>query len=352
MDVLKQIQHPGAIYAVAVSPDERLIACGGWAPHPISLWSLSNGEPIARLSGFTGQVQALAFSPDSTMLAAANVWGGLWVWQIKGGLLLHHKEPGKARRLRSLVFAGTGKNKELPVMLSDSINGGPTRKLAPNGTLLATNHGDLRLTQYKTKTEIARLDVLKYELAKTGVRYLSWSADSSMLALAGDGWAGGWLQAENQFFGCRLPSTEFVYDLAVLGSSRQILYTIGKPTLLAIDLPAEPLLTNWQAQYARLLAAAPSEPTSGRDWNWNVRQWGYEGVTLEAEGLLWYSHSHNTMGGGGAHTQSLPSFLADGPSDSRIPEDVLSKLCQAVNQRMTELRGPAPDARETSQSET
>lgn len=353
MNVLENLQTGAPIFALAVSADETLIAYGGAAPAAVTVWDLSRGALVAQLTGFTGQVEALAFSADAALIAAANVWGGLWVWQVKDGQLLHHKAPGKSRRKRSLAFTGVGKNKTVPVMLSAALYGSTTRLLAPNGQFLATLNGSVRITQYNCATELAYLNLQQYELAKAGARSLNWSGDSTWLAFAGDGWAGAWLHQAATFWGCRLPTAEFIFALAVLRSTRQIVYSTGGTKLCSVTLPDTPWQTNWEAQFARLLAEAQAEMAlpPPQDWTWNVTQWGYEGVTLEAEGLLWYSHSHNTLAGGGANAQSLTSFLADGPADSTVPEDVLSKLCQAVQRRLTELRGPAPDASGTSQSE-
>lgn len=333
-----KIRHGSGINAIAISHDEKLIACGGFAPAPITVWDLSSGDMLTQVSGFTGQVQSMAFSPDSSKIAAANVFGGLWVWNLKDGLLAHHKEETGSRRIPSLVFPSNARNNDLPVTLLDSIHRGASRKLSPNGRLLATRQGFVSVTKYKTKNELHRLECQKYDVAKSGVRNLNWSADSKLLALTGDGWAGCWAPAEGKFFGSKLPSVEFVYDVAILGSTRQLLYTIGKPTLLVMDLLAEPLLTEWEARYKGFLTVPPtdSELKSPDDWNWNVNQWGYEGVSLQADGLLWYSHRHNTMdGGSGAHLQSLASFLEEGPSDKGIPEDVLGSLCRAVNLKTT-----------------
>lgn len=333
-----KIQNGSAINAIAISHDEKLIACGGWAPAPITVWDLSSGEIQAQFSGFSGQIQSIAFSPDSSKIAAANVWGGLWVWNLNDGSLTHRKAATNSRRIPSLVFPSNARKNELPIVLLDSIRRGPSRKLSPNGNFLATNQSRISITKYKTKTELHRLDCSKYEVAKAGVRCLNWSPDSRMLAMTGDGWAGCWIPTEGRFFGSKLPSTDFVYDVAVLGSTRQILYTIGKPTLLSMDLPTEPLLMKWEAQYQRFVTDSPtdSELKSRDDWNWNVNQWGYEGVSLQADGLLWYSHRHNTMDGGSdAHLQSLASFLEEGPADKRVPEDVLGRVCRAVNLKTT-----------------
>jgi hypothetical protein len=333
---LNKIQHYAAITAVALSPDEKMIACGSWQSAPITVWEMATGNLVAELSGCKGEVHSLAFSPDSARVAAATVWGGIWVWQLGDGQMVQHKEQTKSRRIRSLTFPGTAQSSTLPVMLSDSIHRGQQRALAPNGKFLAAKQlATISVTQYRTKTEIGRLDPFRYAVVQAWVRYMRWSADSQLLALCGDGWVGIWSPFTGQFFARSQPA-EFLYDIAVLGSSRQVVCAMGKLRLQVVDLRLEPLLTSWEERYQRFVGETAVSPTTTtrNDWNWNVTQWGYEGVHLEANGLLWYDHRHNTMdGGGGATEQSYASFLVEGTTFA-IPEDVLGEVCRAVNLRL------------------
>lgn len=77
----------GQIYAVAVSPDGSLVAAGGmtgafWdGKVSVYVFDAQTGDIVRRLSGLTGQVQHLAFSPDGRRLAAAlGLKAGLRVW--------------------------------------------------------------------------------------------------------------------------------------------------------------------------------------------------------------------------------------------------------------------------------
>ena len=69
----------GKLYAVALSPDGRLIALGGWTGptglnESIYLLDRLSGRMLKRISGLPRVVTALAFSPDGRHLAAA-LWG-------------------------------------------------------------------------------------------------------------------------------------------------------------------------------------------------------------------------------------------------------------------------------------
>ncbi|MGC8464253.1 MAG: hypothetical protein ACP5P9_11385, partial [Acidimicrobiales bacterium] len=71
-------------FAVALSPDGRLLAAGGTG-HTVSLWQLGpSGQPLQRavLAGFTGTVYATAFSPDGRILAATGADGTVRRWDI------------------------------------------------------------------------------------------------------------------------------------------------------------------------------------------------------------------------------------------------------------------------------
>ncbi|MEO5375794.1 MAG: caspase family protein [Alphaproteobacteria bacterium] len=77
----------GQIYAVAVSPDGALVAAGGmtgafWdGKVSIYVFDAQTGDIVRRLTGLSGQVQHLAFSPDGSRLAAAlGLRAGLRVW--------------------------------------------------------------------------------------------------------------------------------------------------------------------------------------------------------------------------------------------------------------------------------
>ena len=78
--------YEGRIYALAVSPDGRTIAAGGWTgwdwdrQGAVYLFDAESGEMTRRLGGFPDVIGALAFSRDGSRLAV-GLHGdrGLWV---------------------------------------------------------------------------------------------------------------------------------------------------------------------------------------------------------------------------------------------------------------------------------
>ena len=67
--------HEGQLYAIAVAPDGKAVAAGGWTgwdwdkKASIYFFDIANGELIRRLGGFDNVVNALAWMPDGKHLA-------------------------------------------------------------------------------------------------------------------------------------------------------------------------------------------------------------------------------------------------------------------------------------------
>ena len=142
----------GSISSIAFSPDRTLLAAacfdesvrlyrladiarvGTSAALPSSSTAVHGPDPAARLSGFSGAVRAVAFSPDSTLLAAGGDDGTIRLWA---------ELTGQPRG----VLTGTG---------------GAVRSVAfnPDGTQLASGGEDnaVRLWNVETRAQLATLD--------------------------------------------------------------------------------------------------------------------------------------------------------------------------------------------------
>jgi WD40 domain-containing protein len=84
----------GRLCAGAISPDETLLAIGGYSALRdardcrIMLLSLPEGQLIRTLAGHTGPIRALAFSPDGSLLASAGDDAVIRLHNPKTGKLL------------------------------------------------------------------------------------------------------------------------------------------------------------------------------------------------------------------------------------------------------------------------
>jgi WD40 repeat protein len=84
--------HEGQLYAVAVSPDGKTIAAGGWTAWDwegkasIYFFDVASGELIRRIGGFGNVINALAWLPDSEYLAVGlQGYSGFLVLRLSDG---------------------------------------------------------------------------------------------------------------------------------------------------------------------------------------------------------------------------------------------------------------------------
>ncbi len=113
----------GGILSLAFSPDGRVLVGGGATDHLIHFWDSTAGAETGTLSGHEHPVQAVAFSPDGTMLATASFnysfglkvlnrekadLGELKVWDASKRTLLYSLESHQDG-IQSIAFSPDGK---------------------------------------------------------------------------------------------------------------------------------------------------------------------------------------------------------------------------------------------------
>jgi hypothetical protein len=72
------------VEALAFAPDSQLLA-GGCMDHKVRLWDMRNNKLKATLDGPKGIIRRVAFSPDGKMLAASADDGVLYLWEVSTG---------------------------------------------------------------------------------------------------------------------------------------------------------------------------------------------------------------------------------------------------------------------------
>jgi RNA polymerase sigma factor (sigma-70 family) len=94
-------------WAVALSPDATLAACGSQEDGTVYLWDVTTGKELRRFqrSG-TGSIR-LAFSADGRTLAATDGGGGLKLWETATGL--ERRSVRMAHYAEALAFAPSGR---------------------------------------------------------------------------------------------------------------------------------------------------------------------------------------------------------------------------------------------------
>jgi WD40 repeat protein len=82
-----KIEHfEGEINAVAFSPDGTLVAASSNDTTTALVWDASRGAIWRRLSGHAASVRAVAFSPDGSFIATASRDGTARIWDVATGL--------------------------------------------------------------------------------------------------------------------------------------------------------------------------------------------------------------------------------------------------------------------------
>ncbi|MGH3875118.1 MAG: NACHT domain-containing protein, partial [Pseudonocardiaceae bacterium] len=81
--------HTGTVLSVAYSPDGTRLLTGG-DDASVRIWDATTGTPIHHLTGHTGAVWSVAYSPDGTRLLTGSDDASVRIWDATTGTPLHH----------------------------------------------------------------------------------------------------------------------------------------------------------------------------------------------------------------------------------------------------------------------
>jgi WD40 repeat protein len=88
--------HSGPVKSVAFSPDGKTLASGS-ADKTVKLWQFTNGKVLHTLTGHSGPVLSVAFSPEGQALASGSYDKTIKLWNLKTGELMtnfaEHSKP-------------------------------------------------------------------------------------------------------------------------------------------------------------------------------------------------------------------------------------------------------------------
>jgi WD40 repeat protein len=80
---LHQFTTETTVMSVAFSPDSKAVAAGGSSL--VRIWDAISGQEWAGLAGHQGHVQCVAFSPDSRLLATGGIDHTVALWEVASG---------------------------------------------------------------------------------------------------------------------------------------------------------------------------------------------------------------------------------------------------------------------------
>lgn len=144
---------PYAVDSVAIAPDGQTLAAGIVHNGIIQLWSVGTGKLLNTLSGHSGGVFSVAFSPNGQILASGGYDKTIKLWDWKTGKLIYTLS-GHSNHVFSVAFS-------------------------PDGQILASGSKDSTVKLWNTSTGDLRCNLWEHSDSVTSVAF---SPDGKTLA--------------------------------------------------------------------------------------------------------------------------------------------------------------------------
>ena len=231
--ITPKAQAARAVHALAFSPQAKLLAAGSFGA--VQLLDAATRQPVRKLGGIGGKVNALVFSADGAMLFAAagdaGIQGIAYQWRVADGSLVRQFE-GHTDALYALALSPDGRtlatgSYDQKIKLWNVADGSEVRLLKghigavyalsfrPDGKVLASASGDRTIKLWDVATG-KRLDTFSQPLKEQTA--VAFAPDGKTLAAGGmDNRVRVWSVSAQALEGSNpLLRTRFAHEGAVL----------------------------------------------------------------------------------------------------------------------------------------